>query len=916
MLPPKKPRSSATGGSLLANLKGGTIAADHLVEEEEEGDLEVPEELEHILSLLLSQLSAPSSVVRWVAAKSLTLITARLPASLTEEITGSALDTFSQNILPPNAAPEDADISQCSEAGWHGTLLFLASLARARSFSPNLQDAAIPWILRALTFDHKRGSQPLGSNVRDAACYVLWSLSRLPRTSAPPSETIDAKIATSLVCTALFDREIGVRRAAAAAFQEGVGRHGAFPDGIGVLAHLDFWSIGNIRGSYSVAMGSVASFSSYRKAIVGYLVGKCVGHWDSIIRGLAAGAVGSLVGIDRELVLRYFPRMLEMARDSEAGVRHGGLLAVAEVLHAVGGQVDELSQAAEELLREATPGSMEPATPTSDMLLVAYCRLVECVADGGWPLPDSLVERGYALAFLALLRKPEVLQRAGSNAIGALATRRPETMQPRLASLTEGVRPRRDDSAGLGFIRRRGHAMALGRLPRSVILPNILEIVDAFVAGMGSAGTAPKGGKTGYMRNTVTGEAEAKSECAGSLIAVAVEALGDPCQGERVEPEVTAAIDVSLTALVNGLSDYSVDSRGDVGSWVREACMRGLGRLCPLLCRLPHGAISSSRTRDVVAGILQQCAERIDRVRTCAGGVIVELLADEEFRKVVTGSAYLQQHLGSDPPIAWGSPANLFPKIMPLLHIEAYRIDLLRGIATSIGGITESLVRHAGDGLVDFVGGLEEGPAMDADDKLSLDGFFYSLFALFQTSASEERLVVPILSTYQLLLQAGLLAKLSTDRHEHFKSVLHLAVREVRRSKDPKKIMAGVNVIVGFLNLSDFQGTGTHPDNGRQPEWKQMAIANSLSFLLHAFPRIRKHAAEQLYLALSAKDMELQLRMDDGAAGEAETADATTLFAETIEPLLLETDWDLALDQLGPVVREQLEPALERYLAL
>lgn len=58
--------------------------------------------------------------------------------------------------------------------------------------------------------------------MRDAAAYLLWSLSRScsPATLAP--HAID--IATALVCVACLDREVGVRRAASAAFQEGVGR--------------------------------------------------------------------------------------------------------------------------------------------------------------------------------------------------------------------------------------------------------------------------------------------------------------------------------------------------------------------------------------------------------------------------------------------------------------------------------------------------------------------------------------------------------------------------------------------------------------------------------------------------------------------------------------------------------------------
>jgi hypothetical protein len=58
--------------------------------------------------------------------------------------------------------------------------------------------------------------------VRDAAAYVLWALARAQDTSslAPHANNL----ARRLVTAALFDREIHIRRAASAAFQEHVGR--------------------------------------------------------------------------------------------------------------------------------------------------------------------------------------------------------------------------------------------------------------------------------------------------------------------------------------------------------------------------------------------------------------------------------------------------------------------------------------------------------------------------------------------------------------------------------------------------------------------------------------------------------------------------------------------------------------------
>ena len=109
--------------------------------------------------------------------------------------------------------------------------------------------------------------------MRDAASYVLWSLARAhdPETLAPYA----SDLARRLVTVALFDREIHIRRAASAAFQEHVGRtvstvpprsrrrrlsrgkQGLFPDGIDVLRKADFYSVGTKRNAFLVAAPQV-----------------------------------------------------------------------------------------------------------------------------------------------------------------------------------------------------------------------------------------------------------------------------------------------------------------------------------------------------------------------------------------------------------------------------------------------------------------------------------------------------------------------------------------------------------------------------------------------------------------------------------------------------------------------------------
>lgn len=42
--------------------------------------------------------------------------------------------------------------------------------------------------------------------------------------------------------------------------------------------------------------------------------------------------------------------------------------------------------------------------------------------------------------------------------------------------------------------------------------------------------------------------------------------------------------------------------------------------------------------------------------------------------------------------IPWSTPSELYPAVTPILGVAEYRLDLLTGIITSAGGLTETLV--------------------------------------------------------------------------------------------------------------------------------------------------------------------------------------------------------------------------------
>jgi hypothetical protein len=71
------------------------------------------------------------------------------------------------------------------------------------------------------------------------------------------------KLAASLLVITCYDREVNCRRAAAAAFQESVGRLGSFPHGLEILAVADYYSVGNMVSAYLRVAPFVAQYKEY-----------------------------------------------------------------------------------------------------------------------------------------------------------------------------------------------------------------------------------------------------------------------------------------------------------------------------------------------------------------------------------------------------------------------------------------------------------------------------------------------------------------------------------------------------------------------------------------------------------------------------------------------------------------------------
>lgn len=160
--------------------------------------------------------------------------------------------------------------------------------------------------------------------MRDAACYVVWALARAHDRDAIRPHALS--LARKLVAVATLDRDVSIRRAASAAFQECVGRLDLFPHGIDVIRMTDFYAVSVRRNAFQDCAVQVAGFDGYREYLLDHLCSLKVVYWDAAIRNLAAKAIAGVVNIDYDGLANKTIERLVSLPPYHAGNVQGGIL--------------------------------------------------------------------------------------------------------------------------------------------------------------------------------------------------------------------------------------------------------------------------------------------------------------------------------------------------------------------------------------------------------------------------------------------------------------------------------------------------------------------------------------------------------------------------------------------------------------
>ncbi|KAH8868717.1 Tubulin-specific chaperone D [Schistosoma japonicum] len=702
---PLHPSVSEEGADHLSRIDcqsnvGNDINKDCLIN----GNSEFPytDEVAEVIDKLIYALRSQFTGVRWSSAKGIGRICSRLSGPMVDDVLSAVLSLCTK--LEPYAA-------------WHGACLALAELGRRI-------------VLRALFYDERSGDHNYGSNVRDAGCYVCWAFARAYHPK--DFENYVVSVASSLVLVSLFDREVSVRRAASAAFQENVGRQGQFPHGIEILTTCDYFSVGNRSHCYLQLSVAVAKYKEYVKPMIDHLS-----------------------------YLRSLMDLLNLLYIISKGLRRNNKF------HGLSG----------ELIRKATAHFIQKCSmaklPFHDDPVIEVWRefLDDCVGH----------------------KNPEV-QKATVNAYPYflstyLYSRNGELKVDYQGLLYRNILLQFNTSSDSKLS---GYLQIVGSAPHSLYCGHVSDLFDILICAC-----------------KPTSKTKFWIESRGSALKALVDTIRN-LGSHHSELDVTL-LKSTCNVLLQSLSDYTTDSRGDVGSHVREVGMTSIHSFIKLLVNSQYKElVTSELIQEVMINIAQQAVEKIDRTRGVAGQVFAQLLHHdppiehmphfEELKRIFPKS--------DCDNMIWISANSTFPYFVKLLDFPEYRYRLILGLVVSVGGLTELTIRSS----------------------------TAALSAYFLEYESDQPFIMEVLEIVEQILQSF--------RHEDSSILLQLIESvwsETKLSKDVQRIKAAIDVFSGMLQFA-----------GRI---RKRSLSLMMVTLGSRYPLVRKATATELYECLLVHEL-------------------------------------------------------------
>ena len=429
-------------------------------------------------------------------------------------------------------------------------------------------------------------------------------------------------------------------------------------------------------------------------------------------------------------------------------------------------------------------------------------------------------------------------------------------------------------STSKDFIRS-GYCLALGNLPSYILSnnDNITKILNALILSSKWI-IGPIKDDADAINNQDYSEAgwvEARKNSIKAIISIikSIKAKND-LESLKLDD---SQIQETFECFFHGLRDYSIDSKGDSGSRVREVSIEGLETLIEICSKFGLNRFSKNNellTR-ILGGIMQQAVERIDRQRCIAGKSFENILYNDyinldnlEFIKEVRTVFKRSDCKLMD----WNIAQSTLPLFVKLLTINQLQMYLLTGFIYSIGSLTESLVKSA---ISSFIKQLQILKSNIETKKIFRD-IIDNTLTLCKTHLKSDRLSSSLVKTVDLIIQNDYLNDDILNDKNYPLEFLNLFLENVKVTKDMSKLISYIDL---FCDMLQFEN-----DRIRERSMIQLSI-----MLCHQYAIIRKNTASKLFETL--------INYPDLFETPEENDECVVLLTETI--------WDKPVIELRPV---------------
>ena len=748
--------------------------------------------LDNVIGHFLESLGHNDTPVRFAASKAISVVTSKLGDAMVADVSEAILESLKEDVLmgvdrlatvqygretlAPVKFLQKRSLAGVNGLRWHGLVLVLSQLLYRRAPPVAQLPQVIDALLLALAFEQRSSSGiSTGGNVRDAACFGIWALARKYTTDklcsldvsaigeAIPSTSILQTLAVRLMTAAACDPSGNIRRGASAALQELIGRHpDTVVEGIRLVQTVDYHAVAlRSRALEQVAVEAASLDTLYWEATVNDIL-----SWRGInganvdSRRLAARALGLLAearevpGAERlaEVLLQSFHVM----DGSDVKCRHGIFLAAAAILRASKKfeSTSDVLNLRSKLLQFwgfLAESSIPKEHITSrilrpDLTVEAVCILMSALASfcghgdqRSEPPPPRILKHCVVLLQLCLSHRSKLTLGSATMASKDLSLIMP--MEERSSVLLQWIRQAEmGQSANAGSI---GYLRALGAICEAkACREEDCERIKKVIVSVLNANPSIE------IKIAALQSLKGVLVLGSKLPTVLIVSLA-----HRIEVMDQTVVD----ALHSCLDDYTTDQRGDVGSLVRLEAIEAVRTA------FRSGSLRTSAfAKPLVSMLCTLAAEKLDKCRFQAWGCLSEFFEqppaltaafDAKLQPAVVASgsdesdirgkreAVVTQRSFAD--LSGVSSVVYFESLLSMSYLQDYQASVLKGLVSSIGSGSESVMIASRGALTSF---LER---LDVKQRASI---FNGLESVLRTYQTVERLLIPSLETLAYVL--------------------------------------------------------------------------------------------------------------------------------------------------------------------